>query len=348
MKSRKALKYPKKVLKKSKKHPDNGENEENNQENSQKNGKSRKFNAFGKEIKWSPDMYYIIYDLASKGLPNTKICEELGINQSTMANWLRQPKIQGFTPPDGPTLKRCLAEARKPKPKDDSVATFLEFVFDRLPDHLKGLWEEINACDQAPQGQKRKTQILRMQSKRILQHLFLYAFCQTNFNISNACQVISITRETYIQWTKEINFKRLMLEINEAKKDFFESQLVKAAKKGDTKAIIFANKSLNKDRGYTEKTIVEHTGTITHSHTMINLDELYLPVNIRMAVLQAVKRLEERKRLEADGMEQPKLEYQPEQVDLDVIDGEFEKAPLEQEDINPQDEGEEEDFDEDN
>ena len=47
------------------------------------------------------------------------------------------------------------------------------------------------------------------------------------------------------------------------KKDFFEGQLIQNVKKGDVASVIFANKTVNKDRGYEEKSRVGMEGVFT-------------------------------------------------------------------------------------
>lgn len=282
----------------------------------------------GKKVRWKLEMYYLIYDLALKGLSNFKISKELGVNYQTLQRWVHSPKSIKITTPDGDVIKNLLEKARKPVKRDESTKTFLDFIYKRLPDDLKDLWEELNECDMVDEdgkmnknGEKRRKDLLEMAGKRARQHLFLYAFCTADYNIGEACRIVNISRNTFDSWCRrEEGFRRLMGEINEAKKDFFESKLVQAAKAGDVKAIIFGNKTLNKDRGYSEKLTVEHQGTIlhNHNHTMINLDELYLPVDVRKRILEAVKNKEERERLASQ--DQPKrIEHDKEEV----IDAEY-------------------------
>ena len=85
--------------------------------------------------------------------------------------------------------------------------------------------------------------------------LFIKSFNEQAFNISFACRTAGISRATYYFWMKRYpSFRRDLEEAIERKKDFVETALMKAISDGEVPAIIFANKTLNKDRGYVERT----------------------------------------------------------------------------------------------
>lgn len=72
-------------------------------------------------------------------------------------------------------------------------------------------------------------------------------------NVSAAAKAAGIRRETFYLWMKNPAFKELAAEARERRKDFIESALDKKIKQGDTSAIIFAAKTICKDRGYIER-----------------------------------------------------------------------------------------------
>ncbi|MGB4092737.1 MAG: hypothetical protein WBK46_12485 [Ruminococcus flavefaciens] len=88
--------------------------------------------------------------------------------------------------------------------------------------------------------------------------------------MSRACRAFRITRKTFYEWLKtDEHFRALIDEAREEIKDFAESQLLTLMKgipkldeqgriigwvsRPDTAAIIFFNKTRNKDRGYVER-----------------------------------------------------------------------------------------------
>ena len=73
-------------------------------------------------------------------------------------------------------------------------------------------------------------------------------------NVSVACKSFGIDRQTYYNWCKEDpEFAAKCEEVKEVRKDFIESALDKRIQAGDTAAIIFAAKTICKDRGYVER-----------------------------------------------------------------------------------------------
>ena len=90
---------------------------------------------------------------------------------------------------------------------------------------------------------------LKKKQKEFLEE---YSSCWGNITI--ACKNFGITRRTYYNWLEEESFKNAIeeLDITERKKDRIEDALMSKVEKGDTTAIIFACKTLLKDRGYIE------------------------------------------------------------------------------------------------
>ena len=83
---------------------------------------------------------------------------------------------------------------------------------------------------------------------------FLEEYSSSWGNITIACKNFGITRRTFYNWLEEEPFKLAIeeLDIIERKKDRIEDALMTKVEQGDTTAIIFACKTLLKDRGYVE------------------------------------------------------------------------------------------------
>ena len=88
---------------------------------------------------------------------------------------------------------------------------------------------------------------------------FLEAYKAKGLNISEACKAAGINRGTYYKWRKQREFSDKCEEIEEAFKDWVESQLVKKMKEGDNTMLIFYSKTKLKDRGYIEKQEIAHS-----------------------------------------------------------------------------------------
>jgi hypothetical protein len=135
--------------------------------------------------------------------------------------------------------------------------------------------------------------------RRVRQHLWVHALICRNFNPSAACRAVNVSFDVVESWKRQDDrFRKLIEEIHEHKKNFFESQLVKLAKKGDVNAILFANRTLNRDRGYGDKTQVEISGSINHRvENLLNLDELDLPPEVLRVILDHVRKKRDAKNL---------------------------------------------------
>lgn len=93
------------------------------------------------------------------------------------------------------------------------------------------------------------------------QETFLKAYTDTTFNITAACKIAGIRRESFKRWLKQYpEFKEHFEEASESKKDFIESKLLENIKANDSACIIHASKTLLRDRGYGEKQEIEFTG----------------------------------------------------------------------------------------
>jgi len=72
--------------------------------------------------------------------------------------------------------------------------------------------------------------------------------------VSAACKKANVSRDTHYRWMKESpKYKQAIEESELVLKDFGENALFKLMKAGNPQAIIFFNKTRNKDRGYVEK-----------------------------------------------------------------------------------------------
>lgn len=94
------------------------------------------------------------------------------------------------------------------------------------------------------------------------QKSFLKALAASAGNISRACRLVGIDRTNYYKWRKNEEFKEAAHDVIEEVIDFAESSLIQQIKEKNTAATIFFLKTRAKDRGYTEKTEIEHSGQV--------------------------------------------------------------------------------------
>jgi transposase len=231
--------------------------------------------------KWDQKHVISIYDLAKSGLSDTKIAEAIGVTKLTMVQW-KKKKAE---------VADALRRGREAR-KNSQLATktFQNYVYDRLSPKLKRLYDRIVNLDMEGNNTKLVERILEKRGLRVRQHLFVHAFIKNNFNATEACRFVNIQRDTFTNWCRtDEDFGALMGQMMEAKKDLFESKLIELVQAGDTNAVLFVNKTVNRDRGYGERQehVHTHAGTITNAH--VDVRDLDLPLDTRLQLLQAMR-----------------------------------------------------------
>jgi len=239
--------------------------------------KKRKLN------RWKNENYIEIFLLAKDGLSDRQISKALGIERPTFQYWKKKDKA----------LRNALERGRGFKRQGEM--TLQDYVYGRLSEPMRNLWDKITECDTEENGVRRIEALLKANGKRARQCLFIHAYLSSSFNASEACRRVNIPYGKFKQWVlSDPDFHQLMDEMLEHKKNFYESALVKLVKKGESAAIIFANRTINRSRGYGDKVEVNHTGQIDHRMLVVSIDELKLPLEIRQTFLQAVREKKER------------------------------------------------------
>lgn len=225
--------------------------------------------------KWKPEFYVRCYEMAKGGLLDAQIAKSLGVSPVSFLFWVRKK----------PALKKALEEARNVDGLRKGQICFRDYIYSRLSPELKEVWEEVNRCDEEDEDVEALTKHM---AKKTMMHLFLYALVDCNFNQSEACRKVGISMFHLSDWNKNHpEFKALIKEMHWHKANFFEAALVKLVMQGDSAAVIFANKTHNRDRGYNEKVDVNISHTIKHSISISEMDKI--PLETRKIILDALR-----------------------------------------------------------
>lgn len=238
--------------------------------------------------KWKPDVVFAAYEAAKAGLPEAEIPGVLGINRDTYFEWKRKRAVFARAVEVGKEARRkALVDAA-----GAGTTRVWEDALGRLPPGLRKVWRKVaryNAAEKAekaPHGRKITRELARLGDK-VQQQLYVHALFRANFNKTEACRRLNLSWQKVNLWEREDpDFKRLILAVHDAKKDLFESKLVEAVARGDTAAVLFANRTLNRDRGYADKQEVEHT----HTHALVKVEDLPLDLETKKKVLEAYRR----------------------------------------------------------
>jgi len=231
---------------------------------------------------WQDKFIIEVYDLARSGMSGNKIAQVLGVAVPTFNKWVKNKK---------PFRLAFQTGRKKYKKANGKTPNFRDYIFERLPYDLRKVWHRINKLDKAKSGMEKIEAILAQRGKSVRQHLFVYAWVAGNFSISQAMRKVNISRSTFDKWKKEDSgFAQLIEEINWHKKNFFEDHLCSLVAGGDTSAIIFANRTYNRDRGYNEKVDVDMNLSGELDHAVLSVDVLKLPLQTRKEILKSLRK----------------------------------------------------------
>lgn len=229
-------------------------------------------------------MYVTMYELSKGGMDAiAQLAAALGTYPKTLEEWLR----------DNPALVDARERGIAARGGAGKEGTFRDYVFQRLPPKLQEYWAELDACDNSADGYRQVRMLTAQWGARVQKHLYIYALTTTNFNPSEALRKVGLTRSQLDSWVADDpSFAELAEELHWHKKNFFEGALFRLVQRGDPGATIFVNRTINKDRGYSEKLVVEHQGSVNHTHThvhLVDVSKLELPTEVLALVLAAVR-----------------------------------------------------------
>lgn len=232
---------------------------------------------------YKPIMAVHAYRYERMGLDELLICEHLQITKQTYHNW-RERYAE---------LREAVELGRK---EANEKEDFRLWVYRRLPHRLRKLWEDIRLLEKEPNGEERIRLLLNDSGKRVKQELFLHALVTSHFSPSRALRRMCMSKKELDEWVKQdAEFADLVEEIQWHKGNFFEEGLVKLVRDGNPAAIIFANKTHNRERGYESRSSVDVNVSGTILAGVLDLDELapYLSSAAKIELLDAIRSREE-------------------------------------------------------
>jgi len=231
---------------------------------------------------WRDEFIIEAYNLARGGMKERKIAEILGVSFHTFLIW--ENKKNPF--------RLSIQKGRKEyRGKNNKTASFRDYVYKRLPRELRLIWNRINKLDKRKGGLEKIEAILDRKGKRVRQQLFLHAWISGNFSISEALRKVNISRTTLRRWKKDDpGFAELVKQIPWFKKNFFEDALSGLVAGGDTSAIIFVNRTFNRDRGYNEKVEVDMNLSGEIDQNVMSVDMMKLPLQTRKEILKSLRK----------------------------------------------------------
>lgn len=220
--------------------------------------------------------------LSFKGLSRYGVYRAMKVDERTFKTWERKYPEMALAFDTGKEM------AKIPEGSTD----LKEYIIGHLSPQMRKVWDKIEFWSECVNS-KRVQDILDGQSKHVRQSLWLHTYMAYGFNASEACRKLCMSRGTLAKWKLDSGFKSLMKEMVWHRNNFFETALISRVSAGDTQAIIFANKTINRKRGYGDVLNLDVKGSVSHEHTHIHaaftLDQLDLPLEVRKQVLAAIR-----------------------------------------------------------
>lgn len=234
------------------------------------------------ESKWRDEFYVTTYEQVLAGKSRAEVAAALGVAPATFKHWCQENPVLADT------VKRARAIVKNRPPPNES---FLDYCYQRLPEELRGLWNDLVKADMQPNPERAIELLLADKGKRTKQLLFVHALTTTaRWSASEALRRIGETPQVLRQWIEQDpDFQTLMLSIKDMKKDYLEGAFFGLVAAGDTAAILFGMRTLNADRGYTNKVTVQHQheGSVLHQH--VDLDNLPVDIDTKRKLLAAMR-----------------------------------------------------------
>jgi len=230
-------------------------------------------------VKWRDIFPVEAYAAAKMGLSDPKIAVLHGLTPRGLAKW----KVEH------PVLKQALDMARSNVVKG-CAERFEEYIHQRLTPELQDLWKRLMLWKDHHNARGKVEMVLAGEKKLVRQQLLIHALIYTNYNVSEAARIVNVPLRTYRDWkATDPLFVKLLVQIEEFKKDYFENALINLVVAGHSTAIIFVNRTYNKDRGYSEKFAAKDAKKNSAQDSIIPVEELDLSLETRREILTAFR-----------------------------------------------------------
>ena len=226
------------------------------------------------------------YKLARDGLTEGQIAKTLGIAKVTLMLWETKK----------PLFKMALEHGRRDhKFSRKNSFDMSKYIYDSLSPKHRIVWRKLNRINEMSPGIEKVEAFFANRSKDTRQRMFLAAFCNGGFSIAAACRMVGIHRATFELWKNDPGFQEMIREVEEVKKDWYVRCFDQSVSMGDTSARIAAVRMLCRDRGFNDKQEVDVKvqGRIEHTHQLVLMDQMDLPLPVRKMLLKEVRRVKQ-------------------------------------------------------
>ena len=106
-----------------------------------------------------------------------------------------------------------------------------------------------------------KQSLARLKKTRESQNIFITALIKNNYHITNTCKEVGINNSIYYKWKNDPAFVAVLEKLRDQEVDVIEDSFRDLIKERNPQAVIFGLKTRGKDRGYVERSEIQHFGS---------------------------------------------------------------------------------------
>lgn len=125
---------------------------------------------------------------------------------------------------------------------------------------------------------------------RLRQQLFCTAVLYTGHDYAKALRMVGVPYGEFMKWRQDAEFCQMLEELQWHKKQFFHKSLMGLVAEGHPGAVIFVNRTVNADMGFSERLDLNVVGGQAGNDVRYELEQLNLPTSVLKTVLEAIER----------------------------------------------------------
>jgi hypothetical protein len=159
------------------------------------------------------------------------------------------------------------------------------YILSNLSPQARAIWdkitklstyEEVDAC-------------FKNKPLKLRQQLFCTAVLYTSHDYAKALRIVGVPYGDFMRWRTDPEFSQMLEELQWHKKQFFHKSLMGLVAEGHPGAVIFVNRTVNADMGFSERLDLNVHGQVGGAGDY-PLDQLDLPPAVLKQILEAVER----------------------------------------------------------
>jgi hypothetical protein len=159
------------------------------------------------------------------------------------------------------------------------------YILSNLSHTARATWEKITKLSTYEEIEA----VFKKHPVKLRQQLFCTAILYTGHDNSKALRMVGIDYNHLTKWKQDAEFLQMLEEVQWHKKQFFQKALIGLVAEGHPGAVVFVNRTVNADMGYSERLDLNVQGQAGND-VRYELEQLDLPVEVLKTVLEAIER----------------------------------------------------------